>query len=171
MKKYQITATALFSISATAFAFASANVAPQAKTLRKTYYNGNYTEVECEDRENPKGRFPCLFRINEDKHLSTYSFDLYDYGYDHMSVTDEYTYWPSGNGVAFSVNCIDSDIEHIRKSEGLELTDTDKDFVKCRIFLYPSDSALLADRVEIRYYANDKYYDAVREIKDSKSKP
>ena len=148
MKKFLMTVIILFSITTT-IAFASANIAPQAKTLRKTYYNGNYTEVECEDRVNSKGRFPCVFRTNEDNNLTTYSFDLYDYGYDHMSVTDEYTYWPSGSGVAFSVNCIDSDIQLLKKNDGLELTDLDKDFVKCRIFLYPSDSTLIADRVEI----------------------
>jgi hypothetical protein len=170
MKNFLITVIILFSITTT-IAFASANIAPQAKTLRKTYDNGNYSEVECENRVNSKGRFPCVFRTNEGNDLTTYSFDLYDYGYDHNSVTEEYTYWPSGHVVSFSVYCIDSDIQLLKKNDGLELTDMDIDFVECRIFLYPFDRTLLAKRVEIRYYENGKYYGADRKIEDSNSKP
>ncbi len=171
MNNYLKVFTIFLSITATAVAFASANIAPQAKTLRKTYTDGTYSEVECQDKVNSKGRFACLFRKYEDNKLSIFSFDLYDYGYDHMSVTDQFTYWPSG-GVAFSVGCIKQDIDLLKKNDGLILNDIDTDLVKCRIFLYPVDDALKAERVEINYYTtNGNSYDATREISSSSTEP
>jgi len=172
MNKYLKVFAIFISITATAVVFASANIAPQAKTLRKTYTNGDYSEVECQDRVDSKGRFACLFRRHEDIKLSTFSFDLYDYGYDHMSVTDQFTYWPSGGGVAFSVGCTKQDIDLLKKNDGLILNDVDTDLVKCRIFLYPVDDALKAERVEINYYTtNGNSYDATREITSNSAEP
>jgi hypothetical protein len=141
--------------------FGSANLAQAPKILRQTYYDGSFTEVEC-DPPSESRRVNCEFRVGHKRHISAYSFSLYDFGYDPFLVVPTYNYWPNGGkfpfNVIFQVECLDADLQLIPNAN--------PDNAECNIYLSPCGKHLVAERTAISAIINGHYSRADRSIND-----
>jgi len=168
MKAFSTTVILLATLLVSSSIFAFANIAAFPKSLKQTYEDGGYTEMQCERlRESEESKESCVFTIATKKHpKKSYSFSVSDYGYSHSSALHAYSYWPSGDGVAFDVPCQDKDYEELSEYKDKKLSDADLSNVSCFLFLYPDGNKLRPDRVEISFYnsASGRDYHESREL-------
>ena len=119
-----------------------ANVAQSPKVLRQTYWDGTYTEVECQ-KPTVLGRQNCVFRVGSGDDAGEYEFDLLDYGYS--TFFGSYNYWPNGGkfppNVLFEVPCLDADVNLIPRAT--------TDNTRCNLTLAAEGARLVAQSVSI----------------------
>ena len=127
---------------------ASASLVEFPKSIRQTYSDGTFTEVECTYPPAAPHSAQCEFRVGREDHVQSYSFRLADYGYGAANVLSDYSYWNYWSYdkqqpfvVAFKVDCGSEDIKLIPGAT--------QDNLVCRIFLRPNGDGLVAQRVEI----------------------
>ena len=156
MKALKVIVLLLGALTCSNKILAYANIATFPKSLKQTYEDGSYTKMQCERLRNSKEpNESCVFTIATKRHLKkSYAFSVSNYGYSHSSALHGYSYWPSGDGVAFDVPCLEKDYEELSEYKDKKLSDADLSNVNCFLFLYPEGNQLRADHVEISFYNN-----------------
>ena len=129
------------------------------KSIRYTYVDNTSVEVACgKDGEELSERIECTLIVEKGDVKSSFPFSLHDYGYEYAFINAEFDYSEINGAVSFPVTCIDRDITTLQKKHMLSLHSGDEREFSCRIFLFPVDDALVADRVEVNFYNDGIYY-------------
>ncbi len=135
----------LMSCFAPCVAFPYANLAASPTTIRQTYRDGAYTEVECPPPKGEINNTVCEFRVGKKKKVRSYKLKLSDYGYNPYYAAERHYYFPNADSnsfdVSFEVPCNEADSKL--------LPGANQDYLECLIFLFDDATELKASRVQI----------------------